>query len=292
MSITQSSGAGTPAATAAHRRLVERARERDEPTRTKTVRQKYAQRLRGRWDAIRAALRQGVVELNAFGLRTDALATDALEVRPPTRRDFDFDTEARQADAFETWLTEQVDREILRQFGGENQFVTRAYRRGVDDAQAELRALDVDGGAVGTTPVQNPTHREQLRNLYARNLSALEGMTDATAREMRRVLTEGLAAGDGPQDIADALADRIEKVGKTRANTIARTEIMHSHNRARATEWQRAGIQQVDILIAPDACPQCQALKAGAPYPVEGAAGLLPQHPNCRCSLTVATEST
>jgi SPP1 gp7 family putative phage head morphogenesis protein len=116
-------------------------------------------------------------------------------------------------------------------------------------------------------------------------------MTDATANEMRRVLSEGLASGEGPRDIARSLADRVDNVGKHRANLIGRTEVMHSHNRARATEWQRAGIQRIDILLAPDACPECQALKAGAPYPADEAPGLLPLHPNCQCALTIYTAS-
>jgi SPP1 gp7 family putative phage head morphogenesis protein len=114
-------------------------------------------------------------------------------------------------------------------------------------------------------------------------------MTEATGREMSRVLTEGLAAGDGPRDIADGLADRIEHVGKHRANMIARTEIMNSHNAGRLQEWERAGVRQVGVLIAATACPTCQAYKAGEPYPASKAYGNLPQHPNCRCSHHVWT---
>lgn len=283
---SQSQSATTPEPTAAHARLLERMRDRDEPTQTKTVRQTYAQRLRGRWDAIMAALKKGIVELDAFGLQTEAL------VDAP--RDFEFETESGQVEAFGRWLDRQVDREILQQYGRDNQYIRKAYERGVQDARGELRALGLaESGAtaeVGTTALQLPVHQEQLQNLFARNLSALEGMGNATANDMRRVLSEGLAAGDGPQDIARDLADRVDAVGRTRANVIARTEIMHSHNRARATEWQRAGVKQVTILMAPDACPQCQALKAGAPYPASQGPGLLPKHPNCRCSLVVYTE--
>lgn len=284
MSATSvSSGINTPSETAAHRRHVERARQRDEPTRTKTIRARYARRLRGRWAAIMAALREGVVERDAFGLRTEAL------VETPTPREFDFPTEADRTRRFEAWLERQTDRQILERFGGENQFITRAYEQGVDDAQTELRTLGLSEGTAGATATQLPIHRTQLENLYARNFRALEGMTDATANGMRRTLAEGLASGDGPRDIARRLSDRVDSVGKTRANVIARTEVMHSHNRARATEWQRGGVERVTILLAPDACPECQALKAGAPYAVDEAPGLLPQHPNCRCSLSIHT---
>jgi len=283
MSATAASAAGVQP-TAAHDRYVERARERDEPTQTKTLRKRYGQRLRGRWAAIMAAAREAIVENDAFGLQTEAL------VDAP--RNFAFETDADRVPAFDRWLQRQVDREILEQFGGDNQFITRAYERGVEDANAELRALGLSGeGATSATALQLPVHEEQLRALYNRNLSALQGMTDATANDMRRVLSEGLASGEGPRSIARDLADRVDNVGKHRATLIGRTEVMHSHNRARATEWQRAGVQKVDILLAADACPQCQALAAGAPYEIGEAPGLLPLHPNCRCSLSVYTES-
>ncbi len=114
-------------------------------------------------------------------------------------------------------------------------------------------------------------------------------MTDATANQMRRVLTEGLASSHGPKRIARDLADRVDHVGKYRSNLIARTEVMHSHNRARATEWKRSGIKQVDIMLAPGACSECRALAAGGPYSIDEAPGLLPLHPQCKCSLSIHT---
>jgi len=294
MSATASTSSGPPSETAAHEQHVERARNRDEPTRTKTIRQDYAQKLRGRWQAIRAAIRQGIVENDALGLQTEAL------VDAPPHGQFDFGTDADKADAFEAWLSRQTDREILQQYGGENQWITRAYERGVDDAQTELRTLGIGGeGAAGATAMQLPVHSEQLQALYTRNFNELEGMTDAVATDLRRELSEGLAAGENPRTIArDRLVDVIGKVedgtpraAMNRATMIARTEVMHSHNRARATEWERAGIKKVDILIAATACAECQALKAGAPYPVTEAKALIPgsTHPNCRCALTIYT---
>lgn len=272
-----------PQPTPQHERYVERAQEREEPSHVRTLRRTYAQRLRGRWDAIRAALREGIVELDAFGLQTEAL------VDPP--RVFTFETESAQVQAFDRWLERQTRREILQQFGQDNQYVTKAYERGLEDARTELRLLGFGPGevAVAATAMQLPVHREQLQALYTRNFGALQGMNDATANQLRRVLSEGLAGGEGPREIARSISDRIEHVGKHRATLIGRTEVMHSHNRARSTEWERAGVQKVDILIAPDACPECVALKADGPYAIEDAPGILPLHPQCRCSLSIYT---
>lgn len=273
----------TPDPTGQHERILERARNREEPSRTRSLRQTYAQKLRGAWDRIRAAAREGIVENNALGLQTEALAD------VPTGGDFEFDTDAQKVEAFRRWLDRQTQADILRQVGDENQFIARAYEKGVENAHTELRALGLTEGDVAATATQLPVHREQLQRLYARNFRALEGMTEATGREMSRVLSEGLASGDGPEDIARDLADRIDKVGRTRATTIARSEVMNSHNAGRLQEWERAGVQQVGVLIAGDACPQCQAYKAGEPYPATDAYGNLPKHPNCRCSHHVWT---
>lgn len=274
----------TPDSTQRHERVLERARQREEPTRTKSLRQRYAQQLRGRWDAIRAAIREGVVENDAFGLTTEAL------VDAPRPGQYDYPTDAEKAAAFRRWLERQTEREILQQYGGENDLIAAAYERGVADAQTELTALNLaDGDSVTSTALRVPVHRDQLQRLYQRNFRALEGMTQATGQEMSRVLSEGLAAGESPDEIARRLADRIDAVGRTRATTIARSELMNAHNAARLQEWERAGVKQVGVLIAADACPECQAYNAGEPYPASEAYGNLPKHPNCRCSHHVWT---
>jgi len=288
MSVSQASQ--QPTETTRHERQLERARQRDEPTRIRSVRQRYAQRLRGAWANIRAALRRGLVENDALG--AEALASD------PTRNQFNFDTNPQQVEVFREWLDTQIEEDILKRFGGENQFVAKAYERGVTDAQAELNALEMSQGRAGATALRLPVHQEQLQSLFARNLNELEGMTESVAMDLRRGLTEGLATGDGPRDVADDLTDIIGRVeggtprgAMNRATRIARSELMASHNRARAAEWQRAGVEKVGLLIADTACPQCQALKVGEPYSISEAHSLVPgrTHPNCRCSTHVWT---
>jgi SPP1 gp7 family putative phage head morphogenesis protein len=267
-----------------HQRLLERARERDEPTRVRSLRRRYAQRLRGALQGIRAALRRGLVENNALG--REALATD------PSRNQFSFATDAQKAEAFSAWLETQTQNDILERFGKENQYIAEGYERGLKDAQTELRALQVsEGRGRAGVALRLPVHREQLRSLYARNLNELEGMTDALGTDLRRGLTEGLAAGENPRDIADDLTDVVGRVddgspmgAMNRATRIARTEVMNSHNTARLQEWERAGVEHVGVLIANTACPQCQAYKAGEPYKASKAYANLPKHPNCRCS--------
>lgn len=291
MSASAASGQ-PPAETAQHEKLVERARAREEPSRTRTLRQRYAQTLRGRLADIRAALREGVVENDAFGLQSgpEALAN------APGNRAFRFGTNPDKVDAARRWLDRQVEQDIIKPLGGENQYIEKAYLKGLEDAQTELSALGIGGEGGAAAVVRLPVHAEQLETLYSRNLNELESLADDIVTDVRRELTDGLASGDGPRDLASDLSDIIGQVddgtpraAMNRATMIARTELMNSHNWGRLQEWERAGVTKVDVLIAVDACPQCQAYKAGAPYEASEAYGNLPQHPNCRCAHTIWT---
>lgn len=297
-----------PKETTRHEKLVERARARDEPTRTKTIRKDYAQGLRGRLAAIRSALREGIVVNDAFGIEAlvDAIRLDLIQhpdgstgvealVDAPSESQFEFTTDPKKIETARRWLKRRTDQEILQQFGGENEYIERAYVKGLEDAQSELNALGIGGESAAAASVRLPVHQEQLEQLYSRNLSELEGLTDDISKDLRRKLTDGLASGDGPRDIASDLTDIIGRVDGTpraamnRATMIARTELMNSHNWARLKEWERAGVTKVDVILATDACPICQSYAADAPYEASKAYGNLPQHPNCRCSHTIWT---
>lgn len=291
MSAAASADAGVPEQTAAHERYLERARDRDEPARVRSIRQRYAQKLRGRLAAIRSALRKGIVENDVFGLQTEAL------VDAPTSGQFEFTTDPQKVDAAQRWLEKQLENEVLTEYGGSNQYIDRAYLKGLEDAQRELGALNVGSGeAAAGASMRMPVHQEQLEQLYSRNLEELRGLTDDVARDIRRELANGLASGDNPNDIARGVSDVLGKVedgtpraAMNRATMISRTELMNSHNWGRLKEWERAGVEKVDVILASGACEQCRAYARGAPYPASEAYGNLPRHPNCRCTHTVWT---
>lgn len=271
-----------------------RLRDRPEPTRTRTIRSEYAQRLRGAWKEIRAATRTGIIDRDVLGLQTEAFAS------PPTRREFEFTTDAEKVQAFDRWLQRQAEGDILDVWGGENQYIQRAYKSGIREGAADLNALGVEADSNVVTSLQRPVHKEQLQAVFTRNLGELQGMTDVVANDVRRELTGGLARGENPVEIARDLADiygemddGVPRGAMARATRTARTEVMHSHNSARAVEYERHGVEEVTIILAPGACPQCVALQAGGPYPVQEGRALIPDqtHPNCKCALAPAAPS-
>lgn len=254
----------------------------EDPTGQETRYEKYAANLRGALERIRVAAKTGIVERDIFGLENEALAS------PPGS--FDFELDANKEEAFRGWFEDQVQNDVLTEFGGENVYMRTAYLRALEETDSDLRKAGVaDPEDISEAVVQVGVHRDQIQELYLRNFRALEGMTDAMASQLSRTLSDGLAGGEGPKEIARRIDDRIEKIGKVRATTIARTEVMNSHVRAATTRYEEFGVETVEPLLDPNACEICRGLKADAPFEVQEARSKYPAHPNCRCGLTVWT---
>lgn len=286
------------------------ARANADPTRTTTLRRRYAQRLRGRFAAINTEIRAGVRERDIFGLNRE---TDTLATPPPS---FRFATDAEKAEGFREWLDRQLDAEVLQTIGpNRNQFLTEAYRRGLRHAETSLRqaGISVPAGGVEAAIVA-PLHRDALETLYTRNFRALEGITAEVGTQISRELTDGLQAGIGPRDMARNLTDRVDAIGKTRATVLARTEVINAHAEATLNRYDELDVEGVTVRAewqtAGDArvCPICQALEGRTwtiqearetrldlsgrvPDDVSGASDVPvkpPAHPQCRCALIPA----
>ena len=200
------------------------------------------------------------------------------------------------------WLQEAIDGEILDVIEREgvritgrgeiqNTYVRRAYLSGLDHADREVAKMGVKKlaneaiRAVFTTPI----HIDTLTLLYTRNFNELKGITEVMSQQISRVLIDGLSDGKGPREIARVIADRVDKIGVTRATRLSRTEIIRAHAESSLNRYQQYGIEgvsaQVEWLTASDPCEKCEALakKNGGVYTIEEARGLIPLHPNCRC---------
>jgi len=275
-----------------------------DPTRTTVLRRRYAQKLRGRFADINTAIRSGVRDRDVFGLaddrRTrpqDALATP-LPSQFPERRD-------RQIETFDAWLERQMGNDVLEAIDSDrNQFVRAGYERGLTHAGREARKAglgvpDRDVSAV----IQRPIHRDELQLIYTRDYSELEGITRAVSQQANRTLAEGLAAGEGPADIARRLTDRIDKIGKTRATTLARTSVIDTFNSAALNRYDELGAEGVTVraewTTAGDGrvCSICESLE-GRTWTIEEARSETvsvaghsdvsvrpPAHPRCRCAI-------
>ena len=151
-----------------------------DPTRTLTLRNEFARKMRKRFRSLRGVIREAIVEKDCFGLQSEAVITQ--EMTSPGRRAFAFSRSSDKVDAFMEWLTAQQNRGILEiseraQLGGAadkawtNKYITDSYKRGVHRARYELKGagfdvptLDETGGIQAS--LSAPVHADRLGLLW------------------------------------------------------------------------------------------------------------------------------
>jgi SPP1 gp7 family putative phage head morphogenesis protein len=264
-----------------------------DPTRTKTVRRTYAQRLRGGFADINTEIRRGVRERDVFGLAQGEIegvievlaAVDPLPSMFNRRQD-------TQIETFEDWLDRMQAENVLNVIGrNENRFIESGYERGLKHANGSLRRGGITPDETDVEVViRRPVHRDTLQTIYTRDFSDLKNITGEVSTQVTRELTEGFAVGEGPADIARRITDRVDRIGKTRATVMARTSVIDAHAAATLNRYEEhdavEGVTvQAEHVTAGDSrvCPECAALE-GEVYTLQEARGVIPVHPQCRCT--------
>jgi hypothetical protein len=108
--------------------------------------------------------------------------------------------------------------------------------------------------------------------------------TDAPGIAEREIAT-GLALGQGPQVVADAIARAIN-VSATRAMLIARTELNRAYRGAALAQYRQAAADGIgdswvwSASLSASSCPAC-IFNSGRRFPVETP---FESHPACRCT--------
>lgn len=259
---------------------------RTDPSRTSTLRRRYAQKLRGRFGELNTAIRTGIIERDVFGLGGELLQAAPIDDVPPFR----FETDGRKHEEFMSWLRRQLERGVLRVIArNENVYIQDAYRSGLQHAERELRKA---GHPIGEQDIETtfnlPVHQESVALLYTRNYEALDGITQEVAKQISRTLSEGFVEGKNPRTIARELSDRVDSIGKTRSTVLARTEVINTHATSTLERYEQAGVDEVsgkaELRTAGDrrVCSICRSLN-GNTYTIAEAKGLIPVHPQCRC---------
>lgn len=213
------------------------------------------------------------------------------------------------------------------------QHATIAFRRGVQAGARPLRELGVRVRAPLTISMgdMNPRAVE-----WARQRAGDLVKTDAATRERVKAIIES-AVEDGipPDDVAslivefiglddrradalmsealqmhaqdkvdlDVLTRRAEEMLMSRANTIARTEVLMATNAGQQAVWEHAKANhligndmQKRWLSNPDCCAQCELLGMDDPIDIDDefesdddSVLFPPLHPNCRCTVGLAS---
>lgn len=288
--------------------------DRRDPTRTTTLRGRWARDIRRRFNVITQLVRRAVGEEDLFGLRPTVFQAT------PGRRRFNFPRSQDKVTAFMQWL-QRMQREQLITVGeisqvGEsvdavwsNKYVFDSYKRGVIRARYEMRRAGMDVPTIQQTggidiSMSTPFHLDRLGLLYTRVYSDLKGITSAMDTQISRVLTDGLAQGDNPRLLARKLVATINGRGvgdlgltdtlgrfipaRRRAEMLARTEVIRAHHQAMVQEYENWALEGVTVkaewMTAGDqrVCPRCAALE-GERFTLEEIRNKIPLHPQCRC---------
>lgn len=261
---------------------------RTDPTQTTTLRNRFEGEAYRRFRRLKGRIRKQIEEEDGFGLRTN-------------RGRFEFERDEEKVSAFMEWLREAQREEILTVEQGTpvnragrkawtQTYIETAYQSGIAQAGKKMRGAGVEVADRWVDSAFNrPIHADRVGLAYTRAYQELEGITEAMDQQISRELAQGIAEGRNPRDIARALNNRVDKIGVTRARTLARTEVIATHAEASLNAYEEAGVEGVDaqaeFSTAGDArvCPECESLE-GTTRSINEARGVIPVHPNCRCA--------
>ncbi len=228
---------------------------RGDPSRTTRIVRQYQADLARRWREVNRILRQLIVTDDVLGLGTPVGAF--LQIGDlPGRFDFPADVPGKAA-AFDRFMRELLDAEVLELSpisgtgsGWQNKYIRASYSVGVQHADASLRAVGVEPppGALAQT-LNQPIHAEKLQLLFSRNFNELQGVTNAQAQSLSRIVTEGLATGQSPRVVAAEISRSISSIGVNRGRVIARTETIRAHATATLARFEQSGIETVEGFV-------------------------------------------
>lgn len=239
--------------TASHRLSLNAVLQFD-PTRTTTLRNKFARDMARRFRIVKKLIWESVVENDALALIEEPRhVTNPALLEALPRRAFDFKTNPDKIDGFMAWLREQNNNFITSKgdeglslifgptrstAGGApwmNVYIDSAYKRGMKRADKELikagikpSRLPQDAKVFDVDALFNiPTHSNAVGMLYVRSFSELQGITSAMEQTISRNLADGIAEGRSPRQVARRLINAIEKVGD-----LSMTDVLGRHIRA------------------------------------------------------------
>ena len=185
---------------------------------------------------------------------------------------------SNQIDKFQMTLMKSVRKMLNKQ-------VSRFWQQGIDWAEINLQKAKKKKKEEYEKPdVYIDPNQAAVDALIERNLGFIKGMTEDAKKEILSQLTEGMLRGEGIDQLVKRLAPYVEAgkgKGQSRAEMIARTEVMYGLNQGAIKRYGQDGIEKVQWLAGPDdrMCPVCGE-KNGSIYKI-GTEPSLPYHPNC-----------
>lgn len=298
---------------------------RVDPSGTGSIRRPAILDIRRRYTLLAQRVQRKIVDENYFE------AQQVVDTTPDPgtlwNAPYPFTYNTSKIQDFKNWLQKQIDSaqiydpdEHLRSTRLEDKsldkywsdrYVGSAYRQGVIRAYMDAAKSDTDsdydvtesldfyrGTREGflSSSFNGPVAVKSLELLSTRAYDQLKGIDAQLAQNISRELTDGFLKGLNPRDMARNLRRQVE-ITKNRAETIARTEIIHAHAEGQLDSYEALGVDTLEALTEwstagdDDVCEECDDLE-GKVFTVQDARGLIPLHPNCRCTWIPAAYGT
>lgn len=183
-----------------------------------------------------------------------------------------------------------------------NTYIRSSYQKGMESARSKLISagaplLPFDEQLGGLVAAFNrPFHANRVALIYTRAFNELKGITAAMDQQISRVLAQGLVEGIGVGEMARRINNRVDKVGISRARTLARTEIVRTFNEAAIAENTAASavvgepVLNEWVTALDERVRSSHRPRHGKVFTEEQALFLIGE-PNCRCTLVPYIES-
>lgn len=293
-----------------------------DPSSTITLRRMYAAQYDKKFRTIRGLIRKSIDTNDCFGLKgsINNVRLKALAAQPIEEEEFQFSSNPKKASGFMSWLSKIQESILFEPITGgdstkgysntdyniwQNLYIMTAYKKGLKWSRQQMRKdkavsskLRADGVSIDTSDdaildaLSGPVSVSEVESLYLRAYEDLKGITAAMDAEISRILADGFSQGWNPTRIATEINTKVNKIGRYRANLLARTEVIRAHHLASIAQYEEYGIEGVKVTAewhtAGDTkvCVLCAPLdykKTGKLWSLQEIKGKIPVHPLCRC---------
>jgi SPP1 gp7 family putative phage head morphogenesis protein len=293
---------------------------RMDPTRTLHISEQFGNEMKRRFRKLKAHIYEFLVTQDALGLKKSTEIDGFVHNVEP--RQYAFLTDPKKREQFNLWLQQQIEQDvffpelgagILRTtrplgrigtstgigFGGSMgtgpwtmKYIESSYKKGLINAYLEPddpKYIDISQEEFLRESFNTAERISKVELLASRSYEQLRGVTAQMSSQMNTVLAQGMIDGRGVTAIASEMLDKVDGLTSSRALTIARTEVINAHAEGQLDSFEDLGVDELGVMAEwstagdDNVCPQCEALE-GQTFTVEEARGMIPQHPNCRCT--------
>lgn len=266
-----------------------------DPTRTTLIRTRFAADIRRRMEEVRSAIWGYLVTEDHFHKRKPKMLSFLAESD-------DKSEETAAYVLFAVWLHSIVESLLLSaRFdslpGGYwvTPYVTQAYNAGVRNSLALVGVPQVGMIRTAASAFLDPQGlppalvASKTRQLSTRSYEYIRAMAARLEAAAKTEVANGLLQVDTPTAIARRINEKVAHLYNTSGAAIAESEIISAHAEGQLDAFQHSGIGRVGLraewVTVGDnrVCAACAAME-GQTFTIEEARGMIPLHPNCRCS--------